>query len=148
MRRSYALLALVLVVPCSAAPAAGAQAADTAGKEKQATQVDFAGMKVSIDPQTGRLQPLSQEEAQRLGAAMRQKLQEIRARAVERHAAQPSAAAAAAPEGVRSAVVGATHLRLSVLSLGSDGKRELSCLSGSEISATAAPARAPSKDKE
>src|SRR5262245_1860598 len=115
-----------------------------AAAEKKQAQVEFGGMTIAIDPDTGRIRALSPEQSQRLAAAMRLKLAALRARSAARQGTAPEPAARAA-DAPRSAVVGLEHLKYSTLSVAPDGTREFKCLTLSEHAKAAAAA---AKDRE
>ena len=131
-------LLFALLVACSlAVPVMPLEAGqkDEAG-EGEGRREAFAGMTVSVDPETGRVRPPSVEEAKKLRAAMRDIVAQLRAsrRAPGTTAAAPAARSqAAAPKGVRedgklSAVVGPDHINFTTAAVGPDGKVSTSCL--------------------
>ncbi len=85
------------------------------------TQVTLGGMRVSIDPVTGDLRPLTPAEANRMAREMRQMFApRTLGEPIERR------------DGTRSLVVAPNVLRFSVARIGEDGRAEIDCVDGEE----------------
>lgn len=141
MRLSFVTSTLALALATTVAYAADDKPAPEKPREDSAS---VAGVKVAVDPATGKFRPLTAEEAQQVGAAMRKKLAEIRSRAAARRAGPPEAPARAT-SAHRSAVVATSHLRLSVVNVAPDGTLDSRCVPLQDGGAAAVP---PSKDRE
>jgi hypothetical protein len=101
--------------------------------EEAAPTASFAGLQIGIDPETGRMRPLTPEETR----ALRDEMREMFSRLGERRGvAAPGARSAApalspaAPVGMRSHVVGAEHLRFLTARRDSEGRLVTDCVHG------------------
>jgi len=90
--------------------------ADSTQDEDQTIPVSIGGMQVSVDPQTGELQPLSKAEAKALADQMRRMFPP---KTIDE--------ATVRPDGSLSVTVVPNVLRLSVARVQSDGKVSLDC---------------------
>src|SRR5262245_12977234 len=97
--RAFVLASAAALVAAHTVLAEEPQAA-SAAKVEDATPSP-GGMKVGVDPETGRARALTPEEAQQLATAMRAKLAQIRAQALARRRAarSPEDAASGLPTG-------------------------------------------------
>jgi hypothetical protein len=98
-------------------------------KNDEAT-VTFSGMTVGIDPDTGRLRPLSAEEARTLAGILRQR---FASRWRTTRFGQRDG-------GMMTAVVGMEHLNFSVVRRDADGTLTSECLEAAEPEASSSAA--------
>ena len=115
------------------APVSEETQAETA--EKTYVPVTFAGMKVFVDQETGRLRPPTAEESRELAQRMRQRL------------AQQEKAVAYQPQvqkdGMMSVVVGTEHLNYTIAVVDENGELHTDCVNGKHAADEALAAGAP-----
>ena len=106
----WALLALLMV-------AAPALAEEPAAEEAVSTAVQFAGMQLHLDPETGEMRAPSAEEARQLAKVMHQRF----GRHLTTHAPSPD------KNGDLQVVLGLEHFNFTVVSLDADGAPVTHC---------------------
>ena len=150
---AFALLG-ILALGGQTAPAedGGKGARPTVAREEG--QATVAGMKVAIDPATGRMRPPTAEESARLRAGMREFFAGLEARSRAARRADEGEAASARPslrtrtDGKLSALVGTDKLQFTVLTLGPDGSRRAACVSGPAAADRQLTTGAPAPERE
>jgi len=131
-------VATVLVFGLAGAVAAETPQADAGSSDEAGVQteratapaalmpVDVAGMKVYVDPETGKMRPPTKEEAELLAAALRTQFMR------KGFHAKRSAGPVFHKSGVISAVVGTDFLDFSFAHIARDGSVHVECVPGPE----------------
>lgn len=122
----------LLVVPAFAEVAteddAKAETETTEAAAEKAHEVTFAGMKIAIDPETGRMRPPTARESKRLERKMRRMFRKI-------HRHHESSGLVAYSGTNRSAVLDQSHLNFEVLHIDAEGNLVGQCVNGTEPAA-------------
>jgi hypothetical protein len=124
---SFALV-LALLVSLGFAGMALAEEAEEAATTPEVGEpayvpVTFAGMKVFVDAETGRLRPPTAEESRELAQRMQQYLGNHKAQAHTPNIAE---------DGTLSVVVGVDHLNFTVATVSTDGQLHTDCVNGQD----------------
>lgn len=119
-----AAVAACLALPAIAGepPVTGTQEATEASKAAE-TDTSNAGMRVAVDPATGRARPMTANEAKALDAL---------AKANEKRAAARAPRTFKTPSGAVGVELDPSHMVYSVATVGADGKVEMECVTGEE----------------